>query len=270
MHTFRLSAALLVAAACLAATPAAAQRRSETTNIDARVPGGRWIYLRNVNGEVHVERGTGDRVQITATKKWRRGNPEEVKITSEKARDGESVVVCVLFNDDAQCDERGYNSRRRDGWHWGSNDNDVSVDLTVRVPAGVRVDASTTNGDMSVTGMTAEVVAHTTNGDVRAETSGGPVSAHTTNGNVTARMRELGDARDLDFSTTNGSVVVEVPSNLSADVDMSTTNGHVSSDFSMTLTGRIDPRRLRATIGSGDRRLRLHSTNGNIELRKGS
>jgi DUF4097 and DUF4098 domain-containing protein YvlB len=81
-------------------------------------------------------------------------------------------------------------------------------------------------------------------------------------------MRDLGDARDLDFSTTNGSVLVEVPASLGAEVDMSTTNGSVMSDFPMTLTGRINPRRLRATVGDGSRRLRLHSTNGNVELRK--
>ena len=75
-------------------------------------------------------------------------------------------------------------------------------------------------------------------------------------------------ARDLDFATTNGSVIVEVPASLNAELDMSTTNGHVSTDFPMTLTGRIDPRRMRATIGNGDRRMRLHTTNGNVELRK--
>ena len=53
-----------------------------------------------------------------------------------------------------------------------------------------------------------------------------------------------------------------------AEVDMATTNGSVMSDFPMTLSGRINPRRLHATIGDGSRRLRLHSTNGNVELRK--
>jgi hypothetical protein len=162
-------------------------------------------------------------------KRWRRGDPDDVRMTTATARDG-GVVVCALWGDEGRCDEDGYRGSGRNGW--GSNNrNDVSVHFTVRVPAGVRVDASTTNGDLSVTGVTAEVVANTTNGSVRAESTGGPVRAHTTNGNVTARMRDLGSARDLDFATTNGSVIVEVPSSLGAEVDMSTTNGHVSSDF---------------------------------------
>ena len=267
--TLLLALSAVSAVSALAARPADAQtRRTDTFTWDGRVPGGRWIYLRNVNGEVRVERGTGDRVQVTATKRWRRGDPNDVRITTEKAGDGESVVVCALYNENTTCDEDGYHGSGRRGSHWGNDDNDVSVDFVVRVPSGVRVDASTTNGDLSVTGATAEVVAHTTNGDVRAESTGGPVSAHTTNGNVTASMRDLGSARDLDFSTTNGSVVVEVPASLGAEVDLATTNGHVASDFPMTLSGRIDPRRLHATIGDGSRRLRLHSTNGNVELRK--
>ena len=251
---------------------AAQSRSSDNFTWEARVPSGRWVYLRNLNGEVRVERGTGDRVSVTAVKRWRRGNPEDVQIKAEKAGDGESLLVCALWGPDARCDEDGYSSgNRRNGGFWnGNNDNDVSVEFTVRVPAGVRVDARTTNGDLSVTGATAEVIARTTNGDVRAETAGGPVTARTTNGNVTARMGDLGDARDLDFSTTNGSVIVEVPGSLGADIDMSTTNGRVSSDFPLTVSGRIDPRRLRATIGNGARRLRLHTTNGNVELRRGS
>jgi hypothetical protein len=200
---YALGALLLLAA------PAAAQSRSsDTFNWSGRVPAGKWIYLRNTNGEVRVERGTSDQVEVSAVKRWRRGDPSDVKVVTVKNADG-SVAVCALYGDEGRCEGDGeYRSAGRN-WGWNSR-NDVTVDFTVRVPAGVRVDATTTNGDLSVVGATAEVIAHTTNGDVRAETTGGPVEAHTTNGNVTARMRELGDARDLDFSTTNGSVVVVV------------------------------------------------------------
>src|SRR5579862_8770810 len=42
---------------------------------------GRWVYVRNLNGQVRVEQGTGDKVEITAVKHWRRGDPEDVKIS---------------------------------------------------------------------------------------------------------------------------------------------------------------------------------------------
>jgi DUF4097 and DUF4098 domain-containing protein YvlB len=81
-------------------------------------------------------------------------------------------------------------------------------------------------------------------------------------------MRDVGDARDLDFSTTNGSVSVEMPASLGAEVELSTVNGRVSTEFPITVSGRIDPKRLRATIGDGARRVRLRTVNGNVELRR--
>jgi len=45
-------------------------------------------------------------------------------------------------------------------------------------------------------------------------------------------------------------------------------NGSISSDFPLTVSGKLSPRHIRATIGSGGRELRLHTVNGSIELRK--
>jgi DUF4097 and DUF4098 domain-containing protein YvlB len=83
-------------------------------------------------------------------------------------------------------------------------------------------------------------------------------------------MARLGDARDLDFATTNGSVVVEMPDDLGAEVTMSTTNGSVSTEFPATVQGRINPRRMTIRLGDGSRRVRLQTTNGNVELRRAS
>jgi DUF4097 and DUF4098 domain-containing protein YvlB len=82
-------------------------------------------------------------------------------------------------------------------------------------------------------------------------------------------MRELGTG-DLEYSTVNGSIEIEVPASLDADVDMRTVNGSLSADFPITLEGRVNPRRIRATIGKGGRRIRLETVNGSVELKKAS
>ena len=82
-------------------------------------------------------------------------------------------------------------------------------------------------------------------------------------------MRTLGDARDLDFSSVNGSVSVEVPSSFGGEVEMSTVNGSLNTEFPATMSGRISPRRLRLTIGDGSRRMKLSTVNGSIDLRRG-
>ena len=262
--------AALVAIA--AAAPAAAQSTDRNAfTWEGRIPENRWIVVRNLNGDVRVERGGGDRVEVTATKRWRRGNPDDVRIEVKPSstRDG-SMVVCALWNDRTECDEARYNTNNR-GWGNDRDDNrnDVSVEIVVRVPAGVRVNVNTVNGEVAVSGATAEVIARSVNGDARVETSGGPARVHTVNGSVIARMRTLGDADDLDFSTVNGSVSVEVPSSFGGQVEMSTVNGSLNTEFPATMSGRISPRRLRLTVGDGSRHMKLSTVNGSIDLRKG-
>lgn len=237
------------------------------------VASGRWVYARNLNGHVRVEKATGTQLEVTAVKRYRRGNPEDVTIEVKKVGSGEGdVLVCAIWRDvTEECDERGYrtynSNRRRQRWD-RDNDDDVSVEIVVRVPNGVKVDVSSVNGGIDIDGATAEVEAHTVNGGIEARSSGGPVNATTVNGDIDVRMGAMGTG-NLDFSTTNGSVTVTVPDGLNAEVSMRTVNGSVGADFPMTVNGRINPRRITATIGRGGMRIDLSTVNGSIDLRKG-
>jgi hypothetical protein len=249
------------------ASAAGAQERSSERDFswDGRVTNGRWLYVRNLNGAITVERASGDRAEVTAVKRWRRGSPEQVRIETRRlGGDDGDVIICAFWNENASCDEEGYRSR---GEGRRGRENDTSVEFTVKLPAGVRLNVSTVNGGVRVDGATSEVRASTVNGRVSAMSSGGPVNASTVNGDIDVRMRELGTG-DLEYSTVNGSIEIEVPANLDADIDMRTVNGSLSADFPITLQGRVNPRRIRATIGKGGRRLRLETVNGSVEVRK--
>lgn len=251
---------LLLAAA---ATPLVAQERAADFSWSGKIAGGRWLYLRNVNGSIRVERGTGDRVEVTAVKHWRRGDPDNVRIETRKIGSGDGdILICALWNEDAECDEDGYHSRGN-----RNNRNDTSVEFRVKLPAGVKILAQTVNGSVRVEGATDEVRAGTVNGGVEAMSAGGPVSASTVNGDVDVRMTKLGTG-DLRYSTVNGSITIEVPGDLDAELDMRTVNGRLHADFPITVVGRINPRHLRATIGKGGRRLALSTVNGSVYLKK--
>jgi hypothetical protein len=261
-----LAATALAAAASLPATarPALAQQTSgpDFTWSGQVSPQG-WLRIKNMNGAIRVEESTSDKVEVTATKSWRRGDPKDVRFEVKKAGPGQNdVLICALWFEDSYCDERGYHSESH-----GRNSGDVSVDFTVRLPKGTRVDVGTVNGSINVSGATAEVRAGTVNGGIEATSTGGPVTASTVNGSVTARMGATG-TEDLNFSTVNGSVTVELPGTLDAELELSTVNGRLSSDYPMMVEGRIDPRHLRATIGKGGRRLKLSTVNGSVRLVK--
>lgn len=250
----------------LAASEADAQRRTQTDfEWQGTIASGRRLYVRNLNGSIDVERATGDRAEITAVKRWRRGDPADVKVELRKVGAGDQdVIVCAIWTENTECDEDGYDVRNDRGWRRG---NDVSVEFHVRLPAGVKLVASTVNGGLDISGATSTVEASTTNGNINAASTGGPVMASTVNGSIEVRMREMG-TEPLDFSTVNGSITVYVPDDINAELDMRTVNGRVSSDFPLTVRGRINPRHLRATLGKGGQRIEFSTVNGSVELRK--
>jgi hypothetical protein len=256
----------ILAVAAAMGSPAAAQTRVERDAFtwSGRVPEGRWIMIRNMNGTVDVTPSTTDRVEVVGSRTTRRGNPEYVRFETKKYGAGDQdVLVCALWGDNSNCDETGYRSRNE-----GRHGNEVVVNFEVRVPRGVKVAAYSTNGEVRVRDVTAEVEAETTNGGVSVTTSSGPVNASTTNGSVRVIMGNFPVQSDMTFETTNGSVIVSFADDLNAEVDLRTVNGRFLSDFPVTISGRIDPRRLRATLGKGGPRIRLATVNGNVELRK--
>lgn len=227
---------------------------------------GRTVYLRNINGAVRIEAGTGNTVEVRAVKRWRRGDPDEVRIEARMAGSGNGdVIICALWGERASCDENGYHSNRDRST--SSRNNDVSVQFTVRVPRNARVDASTVNGELVIGGVNGNIEASTVNGDVEALSNAGRVRASTVNGSILVRTT-VPESDDLEYSTVNGSVTLELPANTNADVHLSTVNGRISTDFPMTLDGSINPRRIRATIGNGGPRLRVSTVNGSVRLRK--
>ena len=261
----------LTALALITTAPALpAQERSRETDAfrwAGQIPAGRWIYVRNLNGEIRVEPSTGNQVEVTAMKSWRRGDPGDVRIEVKKYGPGEQdVIICALWSEDSYCDEEGYRHRNS-----GRNrrDNDVSVEFRVRVPRGVKIGAGSVNGSVTVAGATSEVKVGTVNGSVEATSSGGPVEASTVNGSIVARMGRLTGNEDLNYSTVNGSIQVEFDGELTdADVEMSTVNGRFEINFPITIQGRLNPRHLRTRLGNGGRRIKLTTVNGNVELRR--
>jgi hypothetical protein len=261
----RRSVLVLLSLSVIGAAPLGAQRQTEQNAFTwaGRISSGHWIRVRNLSGEITVTASNTDRVEVTATKQWRRSDPQSVRFEVRKyGANDEDVVICAIWNDRTDCDQRGGNESH------DVRNNDVSVQFRVMVPRGVKVGVSSVNGAVSVEGATSEVEASTVNGEVEATSSGGPVTASTVNGSVTARMGRFDNDEDLNFSTVNGSVVAEFTGELDADIELSTVNGRFQTDYPVTINGRLDPRHLRARLGQGGRRIRLSTVNGNVELRR--
>ncbi|MDB4878508.1 MAG: hypothetical protein JWM41_4954 [Gemmatimonadetes bacterium] len=252
------------------ALPAAGQQRQtgDTFNWTGRIPAGRWIRIQNLNGAITVGQASGDNVEVTATKHWRRGDPSAVRFETTKVGPGsESVLICALWGDTSSCDERGY--RSHDDRRSRNNNNDVSVEFRVLVPKGVKVAVNTVNGAVMVDGTTSDVDAGTVNGELEVTTGGGRVNASNVNGGIRARLGRVDTDANMEFTTVNGSVAVEFGGDFNGDLEMATVNGSLNTNFEMTVRGRLEPHHLRTHVGRpGGPRIRLETVNGSVELRK--
>src|SRR5206468_221758 len=161
--------------------------------------------------------------EVTAAKHAHRSDPDEVKIEVVEHEDG--VTICAVYPSDGRRENR---CESGEGGHMSVRDNDVRVDFTVRVPAGVKFIGNTVNGEVEAGGLASDVAAN----------------------------------------TVNGGITLDLPANLSTEVRAETVNGDIVTDFPLVVTGRLGPRRVHGTIGSGGRQLALATVNGSIKLRK--
>jgi hypothetical protein len=273
---------------------ASAQEREREFAFRERVPAGAWLRIHTTHGDIRVIEGSGDRAEVIG----RKSGDDAAELEISTVRNGDDVTICAVWQG-GQCDAEGIHSSRK--WRRGG---EASADFEVRLPKGVKIRAMSGNGEVMVSGATAEVhassgngavsvassggpvtassgngdvdvseaggevTARSGNGDIRVATSRGPVSAYTGNGSIDARMESVEGTEDMSFRTGNGDVTVMLPASFEGELEARLPNGRLESDFPLRIEGRLDPRRLRATIGRGGRRITIVSGSGGAEIRK--
>ncbi len=223
---------------------------------------GKTLSIRNINGNVDATAARGNQIEVTGVKHARRGNPEHVQVKVEQTSDG--VVICTIYPN-----QRGDGCEDRRSSGHSDDDNDVSVDFTVRLPASILFAAHTVNGNVRAKGLKADVEIQTVNGDVDVQTDGF-AEASSVNGEVNVVMGQANWNGSAHYHSVNGGVSVTLPASASTDVRASTVNGDIESEFPLTVQGKFGPRSVRGTIGSGGRSLAIETVNGSIHIRKGS
>jgi hypothetical protein len=251
----------LVAVATGAALPTGAVSAQGAFHWKGKIPAGQTIEIRGVNGDVTAVAGAGD-AEVTAVKSAQRSDPEEVTIAV--VPHGAGVTICAVYPSSRQAANSCETGERG---HMSSHDNDVRVDFTVHVPAGVRFVGHTVNGSVEAATLAGDVQAHTVNGQIRVSTSG-YAEASTVNGSIVASLGRATWSDPLRFATVNGGITIDLPANVSTEVRASTVNGGIETDFPLMVIGRLGPRRVNGTIGAGGRRLELSTVNGTIRLRR--
>ena len=214
---------------------------------------GGQVRIGNTNGKVEIEGVEGNSVEIRA-ERIARG------VTDTAARE---LLPRIEIKEDVRPDRVSVETGRIGGIMFGAA---YEVRYHVRAPKNALIDASNTNGRVTVTDVSGKVVAHTTNGGVTGKGLSGGVDARATNGGVSIELASVGSDRVM-LRTTNGGVTLTLPESAKADISASCTNGGISVSGVKLEVSEQSRRRLEGKLNGGGALIELHTTNGGVRLR---
>lgn len=223
---------------------------------------GDQLEIKGINGAIEVTLASGSTTEVRAHKRADRSDPDSVTVEVVEYAGG--ITICAVYPDVPG--QPANECLPGDQGHMSVQDNDVQVNFTVLLPAGVVLAGRTINGAVTADELLSSAFVSTINGDVRVSTTQLAL-ASTVNGSVTASVGLITWDRDLTFSSVNGNVEVEVSPATNAEVRASTANGAVSSEFTEVV--QVGPGDWRGTLGSGGRLLTVATVNGNVSLLRG-
>jgi hypothetical protein len=261
--------ALLALAGLVVSPPVQAQ--DDTFEWSRPMGEGQVLEVRGIVGSIHAVLATGDRAEVVARKRGRRGDFQEVAIEVEELRDG--WVLCAVYGSwnhgKGHClpgarEDDDDRPRRR------NVDIDVDVEFEVRVPAGVEFDGGMVSGEIRVEDVRSPVEVSTVSGNIFVSTSE-MVWANSVSGDIEVEIGDF-DWEDMEFSTVSGDITLWLPEAFSAEIDFNSLTGDLETDFDLTVRNRRSRRwigtDLRGTIGAGGRELSINTVSGDVELRR--
>lgn len=212
---------------------------SETIEKRFEVAGPPLLRVSNVSGETDITVGETSEVLVRARKRIRGWSEDRAKRLLENVeirmeQDGSEIrVEPRLFEQ-----ERGWLDLFRGGR--------VAVDLDIRVPREVAVEASTVSGDLSITGTRGQHEVRSVSGDVTLDDVQGPVLLRTVSGDVSATAY----AGRLEANSTSGDIEIR--------------RSRVRTPDVVTVSGNVDIRSVALPADGGEGRVKTVS--GDIEI----
>ena len=117
-----------------------------------------------------------------------------------------------------------------------------AITFEIEAPARTNLKLSTVNGgEILVENIEGDLEVSNVNGSVTLNGVAGSVMAGTTNGSVRATLTRVTDAREMAFTSLNGTVDVTLPPTTKANLRLRSDHGDVYSDFDVQLAPSSAP-----------------------------
>ncbi len=252
----------LLMTVCLAAGSAFGDEVIREESIAATLATGDTVAIFNINGDITVEGGASDEVEVVYT------------ITCEDQEELDAVEVLCDLSSGISCEVEYDNDWNED--HHGE------VEFQVRVPGNLALsfELANVNGDVSISSARGTLSVQTVNGDVSTdefkgeaviELVNGSITVTDTpelsevsivNGNIICRVDEL--ESDLTLSSINGGIRVDLTAN--AVVEIETISGDIVILDSFNAIIRENIVGASASFGEGEYTIHVSTVSGDIEI----
>ena len=279
------SLALVLVAGCGAAVREAKASDTVSTRLDTQT---RQVRVEMFNGSIAVTPGPAGTVAATVTRTGVGGDSaaalaDAQKIDVTMTESGGEVVVRAVYAPAP------------------TSPGNRSAAAVVTVPAGATLILLSSNGPITLSGLTGTILAHTSNAPVSVTGPTTALRAQTSNGTITVRdgaglitletsnaiVDVAAGATVLDATTSNGpisfagslgrglsqlttsnaDVAVTLPRDASFAFDASTSGGTVMTGFSVAGATSDTDTRLAGTVGQGTgTSLVIVTSNGNVRI----
>ena len=174
------------------------------------------IAVKTRNGAISIQASSGEAVEITAHLRSRvEQRVEDAVISAVRSTNG-TLSIGVTWPDG----------------RWHSNDG---CSFEILVPDAHGITAQSSNGSLTITGLSGGIDARTSNGSITISAHDGPIDVNTSNGRIT--VTDATGAVNAD--TSNGSIKVVLADANPGPVHLDTSNGSVTLEVGPAFAGTL-------------------------------
>lgn len=229
------------------ASPAAAQRETETVDRTFTAQPGGTVRLKTFSGRVEIVAGSDNQVVIHAVRRATRERLRE--ITLEITQAGQTITI-----------DANNRAVRRD------NDNVVETDFEIRVPRQTALDVKTFSAPVVISGVLGAHVVDGFSSDIRLTDTAGSTHVKTFSGSVQVRSAAWRDGDEVEIKTFSGNVNLTLPDSARGDLDFDSFSGRFDSSLPVTMQSSRKRSFHGQLNGGGGTGFRLKTFSGSVTI----
>ncbi len=221
------------------------------------------ISIENTNGNIIVDTWPRNNVQVIAEIKVRSNSKRKAREYLERTE----IIIRKRGNRmEIRVDKPDFRSGNFFDWIFSGGQPNASIDFWIKIPERSNLQARSVNGSVETSGIKGRAELETTNGKILANNMHGAVDAETTNGSIYVDITSSILADEMRLHTVNGSVKLELPSDIDADLHISTVNGSINTDFPVSVRGKWGPKSVDGKLNRGGMPIDISTVNGSVNI----